>query len=229
VAGIRPNVVVKFDQPAEGIVIAIDGPAASGKSTVARDLTQSLNFVHVNSGAIYRAVTRAVLDAGIDPADAPAVGALLPRLRIECGQREGEGTVEINGVDLSARLHEPAVNAAVSPIARIPAVRAALFPLLRHYSRIANIVMEGRDIGSAIFPETPYKYYVDASPEVRARRRAAQGFTDSVADRDRQDSTRTVAPLQQAEGALVIDSSDLTVEKVVALIVADLRDKGLVV
>ena len=228
VGGARPQVVVKFDQPKSGIVIAIDGPAASGKSTVSRDLARALGFVHVNSGAMYRAVTRAVLDAGIDPSDAGAVDACLRRLRIECGLRDGEGTVEVGGV-VADGLSAADVNAAVSAVARIPAVRAALFPLQRRYAELANIVMEGRDIGSAIFPETPYKYYVDASPEVRARRRAAQGLADSVTERDRQDSTREVAPLRLADGARVIDSSDLTVEKVVACIVDDLRAKGLVV
>jgi 3-phosphoshikimate 1-carboxyvinyltransferase len=225
----RPQVVVKLDQPKTGIVISIDGPAASGKSSVARDLARQLGFVHVNSGAIYRAVTRAVLDAGVDPADEAAVGALLPRLHIECGQRDGEGTVAVNGADSSTRLHAPEVNAAVSPVARIAAVRAALYPLQRRYAAVANIVMEGRDIGSAIFPETPYKYYVDASPEVRARRRAAQGVQDSVAERDRQDASREVAPLCRPEGSVVVDSSDLSIEKVVALIVSDLRARGLVV
>ena len=228
VGGARPQVVVKLDRPKTGLVIAIDGPAASGKSTVARDLARALGFVHVNSGAIYRAVTRAVLDAGIDPANAPAVETHLHRLRIECGQCGGEGTIEVNGA-VAERLNTPEVNAAVSPVARIPAVRAALYPLQRRYASLANIVMEGRDIGSAIFPETPYKYYIDATPEVRARRRAAQGFTDSVADRDFQDSTRQTAPLRRAEGALVIDSSELSVEKVVDRIVDDLRAKGLVV
>lgn len=209
-------------------VICIDGPAASGKSTVARDLARALGFVHVNSGAIYRAVTRAMLDAGIDPGNGPGVETHLHRLRIECGQRGGEGTIEVNGA-VADRLSSPEVNAAVSLVARIPAVRFALYPLQRRYAGIANIVMEGRDIGSAIFPETPYKYYIDATPEVRARRRAAQGFADSVADRDLQDTTREVAPLRRAEGALVIDSSELSVEKVVARIVDDLRAKGLVV
>lgn len=228
VAAGRPQVVVKFDQPKSGLVIAIDGPAASGKSTVSRDLARALGFTHVNSGAIYRAVTRAVLDAGIDPADEVAVGALLPRLRLVCGQRDGVGTVEVNGV-APADLDAPDVNAAVSPVARIPAVRAALFPLQRGYAENANLVMEGRDIGTAIFPDTPYKYYVDASPGVRARRRAAQGLADSVVDRDLQDATREIAPLCQAEDALVIDSSHLTVDAVVARIVDDLRAKGLVV
>lgn len=225
--GARPPARLQPDQPKSGLVIAIDGPAASGKSSVAGDLAWKLGFIHVNSGAIYRAVTWAVLAAGVDPADSAAVEALLPRLRIECGQRDGRGTVEVDGTDPGAHLHSAEINAAVSPVARIAAVRAALYPLQRRYAGIANVVMEGRDIGSAIFPETPYKYYVDASPEVRARRRAAQGLQDSVADRDRQDATREVAPLRRPEGALVIDSSHLPVERVVDRILDDLRARGL--
>ena len=104
----------------------------------------------------------------------------------------------INGHDPSDQLNSSEVNAAVSAVARVPEVRAALFPLQQGYAAMANLVMEGRDIGSTIFPSTPYKYYVDASPEVRAQRRAAQGFADSVAARDMQDSTREVAPLRLA-------------------------------
>jgi len=226
--GTGGRIAVTPDRPANGLVIAIDGPAASGKSTVARALARELEFVHVNSGAIYRAITRAVLDAGIDPEQAPAIEAHLQRLRVECGHRDGEATIEVNGA-VADRLHTPEVNAAVSLVARVPVVRAALYPLQRGYATLANIVMEGRDIGSTIFPETPYKYYIDATPEVRARRRAAEGVTDSVAERDFQDRTREVAPLCRAEGALVIDSSDLSVEAVVARIVDDLRAQGLVV
>lgn len=221
-------VVVKPGQPATGVVVAIDGPAASGKSSVARELARQLGFVHINSGAIYRTVTWAVLAAGIDPVDQAAVVAALPQLQIACGVRDGAGTVTINGHDPSDHLNSSEVNAAVSAVARVPEVRAALFPLQQGYAAMANLVMEGRDIGSTIFPSTPYKYYVDASPEVRAQRRAAQGFADSVAARDLQDSTREVAPLRLAEGAVLIDSSDLTVAMVVARIVDDLRCKGLV-
>lgn len=224
----RPDVVVRPDQPSTGVVIAIDGPAASGKSTVARDLARRLGFLHVNSGLLYRAVTGAVLNAGLDPADAAAVDRLLSRLRLECGRRGGVGTIEVDGVE-PGPLDTPEINAAVSPVSGLPGVRSWLYPLQRRYADLANIVIEGRDIGSAIFPETPYKYFIDASPEVRARRRAAQGLEDSVAERDQQDTSRTHSPLRRAEGALAIDSTDLPVHKVVDLIIADLRTKGLVV
>ncbi len=224
----RPDLVVKLDQPSRGIAIAIDGPAASGKSTVSRDLARRLGFVHVNSGLLYRAVTRAALDAGVEPGDAAAVDALLGRLRLACGSRDGAGTIEIDGAEPGG-LNTPEINAAVSAVAGHARVRAALYPLQRRYAEMANIVIEGRDIGSSIFPETPYKYFVDASAEVRARRRAAQGLSDAVAERDRQDTTREHSPLRRAEGALVVDSTDLSAAKVVDLIVADLRAKGLVV
>jgi 3-phosphoshikimate 1-carboxyvinyltransferase len=211
------------------LVIAIDGPAASGKSTVARLLAQRLGWVHVNSGALYRAVTRAVLEAGVDPSDAGAVEALLPAIRLECGEQDGHGTVRLGGVDVGPMLNSPEINAAVSQVARHAAVRSALYPWQRRYAEKGGVVREGRAIGSAIFPETPYKYYIDASPEVRAGRRAAQGLQDEVADRDRQDSTRDVAPLCRAEGALVVDSSEIGVEEVTDCILTDLRSKGLAV
>ncbi len=214
--------------PECGVVIAIDGPAASGKSSVARELGRRLGFAHVNSGALYRAVAWAVVKAGLDPADAAAVTALLPSLKLECGLADGHGSLRLNDVDPTPHLNEPAVNAAVSPVASIPAVRAYLIPLQRQYAAQTNVIVEGRDIGSVIFPDTPYKYYIDASPEVRAARRAAQGQADAIAARDQQDRTRAVAPLAVADGAVVIDSSRLTLDDVVAALLDDLRAKGLV-
>lgn len=214
--------------PARGVVIAMDGPAASGKSSVARELGRRLGFAAVNSGALYRAVALAVVRAGVDPTDADAVAALLTTLRLECGLEAGQGTVRLNGEDPAPFLHEPAVNAAVSPVASIPAVREFLIPLQRAYAEQANVILEGRDIGSVIFPETPYKFFLDASPEVRAARRGAQGQQDAIAQRDAQDRSRAVAPLKQAEGAVVIDSSALTLEETVEAVVAELRRQGLV-
>src|SRR5690606_24048897 len=154
--------------PAHGLVIAIDGPAASGKSSVARELGKHLGFTHVNSGALYRATAWAVVEAGIDPQDAAAVAALLPTLQLEYRLLNGRDHLMLNGKAPPPHLHDPAVNAAVSPVAGVPEVRAFLVPLQRRCADQANVVVEGRDIGSVIFPDTPYKYYIDASPEVRA-------------------------------------------------------------
>ena len=191
---------------AEHLVIAIDGPAASGKSSVARALARRLGFVYVNTGAMYRALTWLAVSKGVPTADAGRVHQLLHFTSIVCSVTDGQSTILLDGLDPEPHLVSDEVNANVSAIATIPEVRRVLVAKQRAYARDHNIVMEGRDIGSAVFPETPYKFYVDASPEVRARRRAAQGLSDSVATRDKVDSTRRTSPLIIAEDAHVIDS-----------------------
>jgi cytidylate kinase len=209
------------------LVIAIDGPAASGKSSVARALARKLRFVYVNTGAMYRAVTWLVVEKGVPPLDLGRVQQLLHFTEITCGVQDGCSTILLDGVDPTEHLVSEAVNANVSVVASIPEVRHLLVKKQRNYARDYDVVMEGRDIGSAVFPETPYKFYVDASPEVRARRRAAQGLQDSIATRDKVDSSRRTSPLIIAEDAHVIDSSNLTVEGVVGEIFGRLKQKGL--
>ena len=208
------------------IVIAIDGPAASGKSSVARTLAKRLRYLYVNTGTMYRAVTWHVVSHGVDAADSAQVIALLDRSTIMCGARDNESTFLIDGVEPGRDLLSEAVNANVSTIARIPEVRARLVTLQRAYACEQDVVMEGRDIGSAVFPETPYKFYIDASVEVRAQRRYRQGLLDPIAARDRQDSSRHASPLIIAEDAHVIDSSNLTVDGVVGEIIGRLKMKG---
>ncbi len=209
------------------LVIAIDGPAASGKSSVARALARRLGFVYVNTGAMYRALTWLAVSKGVPTADATRVHQLLHFTEIECGVADGESTIHLDGIDPTPHLVSDDVNANVSAIATIVEVRRVLVAKQRAYARDHDIVMEGRDIGSAVFPDTPYKFYIDASPEVRARRRAAQGLQDSVAARDKVDSTRRTSPLVIAEDAHVIDSSNLTVDGVAGEIVGRLKMKGL--
>ncbi|MCX6845198.1 MAG: (d)CMP kinase [Verrucomicrobia bacterium] len=143
--------------------IAIDGPAASGKSTVARLLAQRLGLVMVNSGAMYRAVTWKALSEHIDPHDSAAVANLLHRIHIECGHDGISSTITIDGFDPGDALRSEMVNANVSAISAIPEVRAALIGLQRGFTQHSNVVMEGRDIGSVVFPDTPYKIYIDAA------------------------------------------------------------------
>lgn len=211
------------------LVIAIDGPAASGKSSVARALARRLGFVYVNTGAMYRAITWLAVSKGVPTADAGRVHQLLHFTEIECGVADGESTIRLDGADPTPHLTSEEVNGNVSAIATIPEVRRVLVAKQRVYANDYDIVMEGRDIGSAVFPDTPYKFYIDASPEVRARRRAAQGLTDSVASRDKIDSTRRTSPLIIAEDAHVIDSSNLTVDGVAGEIVGRLKLKGLTI
>jgi cytidylate kinase len=209
------------------IVIAIDGPAASGKSTVARVLAHKLRYVYVNTGAMYRAVTWLAVEKGVPAADAGRVQQLLHFTKVDCGVQDGQSTILLDGVDPSEHLVDEAVNSNVSAIASLPDVRRLLTQKQRAYAYDYDVVMEGRDIGSTVFPETPYKFYIDASPEVRARRRAKQGLEDSIATRDKIDSSRRTSPLVIAEDAHVVDSSNLTVEGVVGEIFGRLKLKGL--
>jgi CMP/dCMP kinase len=207
-------------------VIAIDGPAASGKSSVARALAQRLEFAYVNSGALYRAVTWYVLRRGVDVRDSAAVTAALVPAQIDCDLCDGESRIEINGLDPSEHLRDDDVNSAVSLVSRVPRVREILGEQMRKYARAHDVVMEGRDIGSVVFPDTPFKFYIDASPQVRARRREAQGERDEIASRDRIDSSRETAPLVIPAEADVIDSSRISIEEVVEEILRRLRARG---
>jgi len=205
--------------------IAIDGPAASGKSTVARLVARELGYTFINTGAMYRAVTWYVLRQGIQPEDTEAVKALLPDIPLSFGREGSVSTVLCEGRVLDKELTEAATSSHVSTIAAIPEVRALLVARQREYNRREAVVMEGRDIGTVVFPTTPFKYFVTASEEVRAARRAAQGLTDSIAERDRRDSSRTCAPLTQAPDARLVDTSDMSIEQVVALIAGDIRSR----
>ncbi|MEP6685318.1 MAG: (d)CMP kinase [Verrucomicrobiota bacterium] len=210
-------------------VIAIDGPAASGKSSVAQELARWLDFVYVNSGAMYRAVTWHVLQLKIAPDDGEAIAQLVESAAIVCDLVNGESRILIEGQDPSEFLRDDQVNQSVSLVSSVPKVREILVTKMRAYAEEQDVVMEGRDIGSVVFPETPYKFYIDASPDVRLRRRAAQGQCDEIAARDRADSSRRNSPLIIAEDALVIDSSNLTIEGVVGEIIGRLKLKGLAI
>lgn len=209
------------------IVIAIDGPAASGKSSVSRALAQRLGYVYVNTGAMYRAVTWRALQLAIDPSDAAAVEQLLETTALECCTDGGQSCFLINGVDPGEALVSPEVNAAVSKIASQPLVRRRLVAMQRGYAERYPSVVEGRDIGTVVFPDTPHKFYIDASPEVRAARRAGQGLHDSVVQRDAMDSARKDSPLAVASDAEVIDSSHSSVEEIVVSLLKRLEAKGI--
>jgi cytidylate kinase len=208
-------------------VIAIDGPAASGKSSVSRLLARKLGCRYVNSGSFYRAVTWAVLKEGIPLDDEAAISLFLSILDIQCRLEDGHTVLLLNETDPGIHLRDPEVNSSVSRVSSLPEVRRVLTGLLRGLADGGSLVMEGRDIGSVVFPDTPYKFYIDASEEVRASRRAAQGETDSIARRDALDSTRKNAPLIISEDAHVVDSSHLTLEGVVGEIIGRLRMKGM--
>jgi CMP/dCMP kinase len=208
-------------------VIAIDGPAASGKSSVARALARRLNFVYVNSGAFYRAITWHVLERGIEPIDRERIAHLVQSSAIQCDLENNESRIRIGDVDPTPFLRQDRVNSAVSPVSAVPQVRQFVDEQMHNYAKDRDLVVEGRDIGSVVFPDSPYKFYNDASPEVRARRRAAEGQRDQIAVRDRADSRRSAAPLVIAKDAEVIDTSNMTIDEVVNHIIARLKQKGL--
>jgi cytidylate kinase len=209
------------------VVIAIDGPAASGKSTVARALAGKLGYRFLNSGDLYRAITWGCLQRGVDCTDAGSVASAAGEARVEVGCDGINYFPLIDGVDPRPSLRDDAVNASVSPVSAVPAVRYILSAAIREHAQGRQTVVEGRDIGSAVFPETPYKFYIDAPAQVRQRRRRNQGQNEEIARRDLIDSTRQTAPLTVAPGATVIDSSVLDVEGVVAAMLSKLKDQGL--
>ena len=210
-------------------VIAIDGPAASGKSSVSRRVAKRLGFAYVNSGSMYRAVTWEALRQGADTSSPESVGAALARAEIACGIGEdNESFIRINGADADAALRDARINLHVSPVSAVPAVRALISERLRALAQDRPLVMEGRDIGTAVFPETPFKFYLDASPEIRQQRREAEGGADQIAARDKMDSSRKAAPLQIAEDARLVDTSHLTLDEVVEEVLSLLRPLGIV-
>ncbi len=206
--------------------IAIDGPAASGKSTVARELATRLGLVMVNSGDMYRAVTLAVVRRGMDPEDRASIEKLLAGLDVRCTVEADRSVILLEGVEPGEALRSDEVNAAVSQVSAVPGVRELLVARQRALLEVGDLVMEGRDIGSVVFPDTPYKIYIGASEEVRRRRREAEGQVDEVASRDRRDSARKTSPLVIPEGAAVIDSSEMDIEEVVQAALEVLRERG---
>ena len=206
--------------------IAIDGPAASGKSTVARRLAEHLGLIMVNSGAMYRAITWKALQENIDPHDAGAVQSMLDRIDIHCGDDGITSTIAIDGRELHNELRAENVNANVSAVSAIPCVRERLIGLQRAYLDRTSVVMEGRDIGSVVFPDTPFKIYIDAAEHIRAARRGNDGEVDSIAKRDAADTSRATAPLVVANGATLLDSTELTIDEVVQASLEILRTQG---
>jgi len=204
------------------IIVAIDGGAAAGKSSTARALSQRFNLLHADTGSFYRAVTAELLRQGVAPGDAAAVKAALPGLRLSTRVTGRSAFLEIAGRVAGDEIRSPEVNAAVSHFAAIPELRAALLAYQRNLAEVARagdfagLVMEGRDIGSVIFPHADFRFFLHADPAARARRRADEGRTDVVAERDRLDSSRATAPLSCPPGATVIDSTHLTLNDVVA-------------
>jgi CMP/dCMP kinase len=213
------------------IIVAVDGGAASGKSSTSRAVSERFNLLHVDTGSFYRAVTYKLLEAGLSPADEAAVVAALPSLRLGTRVNGRSARMEINGWAPGDEIRSAAVNENVSRIAAIPAVRKFLLDYQRGQAGVARshgfrgLVMEGRDIGSIIFPDADLRFFLQASPEAREARRAAEGQTDQIHLRDKMDSQRKTAPLVCPEGATAIDSTHLTLAEVVDRVCASIAAK----
>jgi CMP/dCMP kinase len=211
------------------MVIAIDGPAGAGKSSVARGVAAALGFTYLDSGAMYRCVALAALERGADPDDGEAMGDLAGSLRIEL---EGEG-VRLDGRDVGAAIREAEVSAAASRVSVHPGVREAMISQQRALIGAGRYVAEGRDIGTVVSPDSPLKVFLTASAEERARRRAAQ-TGEEVAEvlaaqrlRDERDESREHSALRAAEDAVELDTTGLSLEQVVERVVGLVRERGL--
>ncbi len=228
----RADTTVRSDRPVSAFVgqVALDGPSGTGKSSVARAVATRLGAAYLDTGAMYRAATVAVLDAGIDPEDAEAVAAVVAAARIEVGTAADTELVEVDGVDVAVRIRGAEVTRAVSAVSAVPSVRRRLVDQQRALVAAADaVVVEGRDIGTVVLPDATLKVYLTAAPEARAQRRAAQlGLTtpDEIAElaadlrrRDEYDSSRADSPLRPAEDAVVVDSTHLDREGVVDRVV----------
>jgi cytidylate kinase len=217
-------------------IVAIDGPVGSGKSTTARLAARELGFLYIDTGAMYRAVTVAVLDRGIEPEDKETVAGILPGIEVTLSLDGGYQRTILDGRDVSERIRDLDVTRAVSAVSAQKAVRDRMTELQRKLGAAGGVVMEGRDIGTVVFPDAGVKIYVDASLEVRARRRLrdfeAKGIAMTledlmreVAERDRANSERAIAPLRQAPDAIYLDTSAMSIEEQAAAIVTIVRGK----
>jgi cytidylate kinase len=211
------------------MVIAIDGPAGAGKSSVARAVAAALDFTYLDSGAMYRCVALAAIERGADLNDGAAMGAVAAAAEIDLGQ----GRALLNGRDVSAAIREPGVTAAASHVSVHPQVREALVARQRQLIAAGRYVAEGRDIGTVVSPDSPLKVFLTASDEERARRRAAQTGEDPGAvlaaqrERDERDTAREHGALRAAEDAVDLDTTGLPLDQVVARVVELARERGL--
>ena len=205
------------------IVIAIDGTSASGKSTNAKLVAQALGFVHVDTGAMYRTLAWHCLQQRVNTEDPKRVAALCRRWKTTLANVDGHVHLLVDGKDPGLELRTSEVSAATSHIAVVPKVRDWMKQKQRECIQFGSLVMEGRDIGTNVFPETDYKFYLDAHIEERTKRRAAEGVNENLAARDQRDSQRAAAPLMIALGAKVINNSTMTSAETSGLILAEVR------
>jgi cytidylate kinase len=207
------------------IVIAIDGTSASGKSTNAKLVAKALGFVYVDTGAMYRTLAWYCLQNSVDVHDVKAVAAACRKWKTSLECRNGHVHLLVDGRYPEKEIRTAETSGAVSQVAAVPKVREWMKKKQRECIQFGNLVMEGRDIGTNVFPETDYKFYLDAHLEERSKRRAAEGVNENLAARDQRDSQRAAAPLMIALGARVINNSEMTSEQTSGLIIADIKQR----
>lgn len=207
------------------IVIAIDGTSASGKSTNARLVAKALGYVYVDTGAMYRTLAWHCLQKKVDVHDAKAVAAVCRNWKTSLECVDNQAHLLVDGYYPAKEIRTAETSAAVSHVAVVPKVREWMKKKQRECIRFGDLVMEGRDIGTNVFPETDFKFYLDASLDERSKRRAAEGVHDNLAARDQRDSQRAAAPLMIALGAKVINNSHMTTEQTSGIIIDEIRNR----
>lgn len=218
-----------------GLTIAIDGPVGAGKSTIARGVADALSILHLDTGAMYRALAIGTTRAAVDPLDREAVEALCARLSVRVSQEKGGQRTFLGEEDVTDIIRTPEISSAASAISTHPGVRARMVALQRQYADRADMVLDGRDIGTRVLPDATFKFYLDAPPEVRASRRfmelrekgdstSPEKVLEDIKARDAQDMGRAADPLRKAEDAIVVDTGGLTAAEVVSLLVKRIRE-----
>lgn len=217
-------------------VVAIDGPAGSGKGTITKLVGEKIGLLNVDTGALYRCVTLYMIENNIKPDDIDAINKMLESIDISIKRINNEDRFFLNGRDVSKEIRESAVNEKVSPYSQIPEIRKAMTRLERKIGENTDIIMEGRDIGTSVFPDADVKIYLDATPEERAKRRLKQNLEKginmtyeevlkAIIQRDNNDKNRTVDPLRQAEDAIYLDTTELSIDEVVEKVIEIINKK----
>ena len=219
-----------------GFIVAIDGPAGSGKGTITKLIAEKRNLISIDTGAMYRCVALDCLNNRIEPADLEGIGRILENIKIELIKIDGEQKVFLNGIDVSREIREPRVDDVVAKYAAIKQIRDKVTPMQRKMGETQNIIMEGRDIGTVVFPNADVKIFLDCSVEERARRRYKQDLEkgietsyeevlESIKERHRLETERDIAPFVKAEDAIVVDSTKLSIDEVVDAILKIIDEK----